>query len=105
MRSLSGSSPLQDESAKKWGRGCKVRGREGSSIPSTYRVAISRTSPGFLQTPCYHGYVGDPRFYLVYAVELFRSIAQAAVDSIENYVLEKQLDPYARLPDTSRWCE
>jgi hypothetical protein len=49
--------------------------------------------------------VGDPRFYLVYAVELFRSIAQAAVDSIENYFLEKQLDPYARLPDTSRWCE
>lgn len=54
---------------------------------------------------CYHGYLGEARFYLVYSVDLFRSISQAAVDGLQDYFLQEQLDPYDRLPDTSRWCE
>jgi hypothetical protein len=38
--------------------------------------------------PCYHGYVSDPRFYLAYPVDLFRTIANAAVNGIESYFLE-----------------
>jgi len=41
----------------------------------------------------------------VYSVELFRSIAQAALDGLQQHLLDVQLDPYDRLPDTSRWCE
>lgn len=52
---------------------------------------------------CYHSYINDPRFYLVYPVDLFRSLAESAVVGLEVYFLEQGLDPYDRVGDTSRW--
>jgi hypothetical protein len=36
---------------------------------------------------CYHNYINDPRFYLVYPVDLFRSLAESAVAGLEVYFL------------------
>lgn len=53
--------------------------------------------------PCYHGYAKDPRFYLVYPVGLFQSLADSAITQIEAYFAARNLDPYERVGDTSRW--
>ena len=56
-----------------------------------------------LNTACYHGYLNDKHFYLVYPTVLFENIVMAAIDGIEKYLIDNRVDPYNRVGDTSRW--
>lgn len=53
--------------------------------------------------PCYHGYANDPRFYLVYPISLFESLAESAVTHLMTYFRSREIDPHERVGDTARW--
>jgi hypothetical protein len=53
--------------------------------------------------PCYHGYAHDSQFYLVYPIGLFESLAESAIVKLAAYFASRDIDPYERVADTSRW--
>ncbi|MFC1552308.1 hypothetical protein ACFL6P_07045 [Candidatus Latescibacterota bacterium] len=54
-------------------------------------------------SPCYHSYIGDDSYYLVYPMELFEEITKSAINGIETYFISLQEDPYDRVESTFRW--
>ncbi len=54
-------------------------------------------------SPCYHSYIDDDRYYLVYPIDLLEEIAESAINGIRTYFRNLQIDQYDRVSDTSRW--
>lgn len=53
--------------------------------------------------PYYHGYVRDPKWYLVYPMQLFTNLFNSSLARFKQYLYEKSIDPYAIVNDSSRW--
>lgn len=53
--------------------------------------------------PYYHGYIGDPKWYLVYPSLLFESLLQRAIASFQTYLISNSIDPYSLVEDKARW--
>ncbi|KVW98916.1 hypothetical protein ABW22_02585 [Thiobacillus denitrificans] len=53
--------------------------------------------------PYYHGYIGDPKWYLVYPSLLFESLLQRAIASFQTYLRSESIDPYSLVEDKARW--
>lgn len=53
--------------------------------------------------PYYHGYIGDPKWYLVYPSLLFESLLQRAIASFHAYLTSNSIDPYSLVEDRARW--
>lgn len=53
--------------------------------------------------PLYHGYCNSPGWHLLYPVGFFAARAAAAVDSLNQWLLANNVDPYARIRDSLDW--
>lgn len=53
--------------------------------------------------PYYHGYIGDPKWYLVYPSLLFETLLQRAIASFQTYLTSNSIDPYSLVEDKARW--
>jgi hypothetical protein len=53
--------------------------------------------------PYYHGYVSDPKWYLVYPMQVFTDLFAKCVSRFRQYLLDKSIDPYSFVEDTHRW--
>ncbi|ABE45795.1 hypothetical protein [Polaromonas sp. JS666] len=53
--------------------------------------------------PYYHGYIGDPNWYLAYPPPLFTLLLQRAIASFRTYLSTNSIDPYALVEDQARW--
>jgi hypothetical protein len=53
--------------------------------------------------PYYHGYVRDPKWYLVYPMQVFTDLFTNCVSRFRQYLIDKSIDPYSFIEDTRRW--
>jgi len=53
--------------------------------------------------PCYHGYIGDPKWYLAYPHALFEALLQRSIASFRAYLSSNSIDPYSLVEDKARW--
>jgi hypothetical protein len=69
-----------------------------------WREPGSSMEVGSPQTePYYHGIVGDPRWHLVYPMQLFMKLFANCISRFKQYLIDKSIDPYSFVDDTSRW--
>ena len=53
--------------------------------------------------PRYHAYSGEGQWRLLYPESFFCSLAASILASLEHYYGLNDIDPYARLKDSSAW--
>ena len=53
--------------------------------------------------PYYHGYIGDPKWYLAYPPALFESLLRRAIANFRIYLSSNSIDPYLLVEDKARW--
>ena len=53
--------------------------------------------------PYYHGYIGDPKWYLAYSPALFEALLQRSIASFRAYLSSNSIDPYTLVEDKARW--
>jgi hypothetical protein len=53
--------------------------------------------------PYYHGYIKDPKWYLVYPMQLFYDLFQNSVKRFEEYLLIHSIDPYLLVEESHVW--
>lgn len=53
--------------------------------------------------PYYHGYIGDPKWHLVYPSLFFESLLERAITSFQTYLISNSIDPYSLVEDQARW--
>ena len=51
----------------------------------------------------YHGYIGDPRWYLAYPIALFQTLLARSIAGFRSYLENNQIDPYSLVDDKARW--
>lgn len=51
----------------------------------------------------YHGYIGDPRWYLGYPLTLFQTLLTRSIAGFRSYLKNNQIDPYSLVDDKARW--
>lgn len=51
----------------------------------------------------YHGYIGDPKWYLAYPEELFTALLTNAINNLKKYLEDQEIDPYDFVGDSTRW--
>lgn len=54
-------------------------------------------------TACYHSYLNDRRWHLVYPLALFEKVATDVVTGLEEHFRAHRVDPYDRVENTARW--
>lgn len=89
-----------------------IRGCQHGTLLYRYRNSLVHESrePGYgmdffadSPAPCYHGYIGDPKWYLVYPPSLFESLLQRALASFRTFLSANSIDPYTIVEDQARW--
>ncbi len=53
--------------------------------------------------PCYHGYLGDSAWHLLYPVGFFLATAAAVIESLRSHYERSGLNPYSEVYDSSLW--
>lgn len=89
-----------------------IRKYQHSALLYRYRNSLVHESrePGYgmdffadSPAPCYHRYIGDPKWYLVYPPSLFEPLLQRALASFQNFLSVNSIDPYTLVEDQARW--
>jgi hypothetical protein len=53
--------------------------------------------------PCYHGYLEDPDWHLLYPVGFFIALLQRILESLEAHYVRRGSSPFEKVYDTTAW--